>query len=105
MSAFVFIGVLLLNGNGIERASKWILNKNIVKWVAVGPGFSYTLFLTHYPIIIFLNGLNLPIDRLLMSLLILLITNFTALPIAYFTEQRHKNIAKTIKKLFRMQQS
>jgi len=105
LSAFVFFGVLLLNGKGISRVSKCILNKHVVKWVTVGAGFSYTLFLTHYPIIIFLNGLNLLIDRFLISLLLLLITNFVAFSIAYFTEKRHKNIAKTIKRLFRMQQS
>jgi len=37
--------------------------------------------------------------------ILLLITNFAAFSIAYFTEKRHKNIAKTIKRLFRMQQS
>ena len=105
LSAFVFFGVLLLNGKGIGRVSKCMLNKHIVKWVTVGAGFSYTLFLTHYPIIIFLNGLNLPIDRFPMALLLLLITNFTAFSIACFTEKRHKNLAKTIKRLFRMQQS
>lgn len=96
--ASVFVGVLLLNGNGIGRISKCILNNRVANWVAVGAGFSYTLFLTHYPIIIFLNGLNLPIDRFLMLPAILLITNLMAFSIAYFTEKRHKDLAKTIKK-------
>jgi peptidoglycan/LPS O-acetylase OafA/YrhL len=70
----------------------------------LGAGFSYTLFLTHYPIVIFLNGLNLPIDRFLMFLPILLITNLTAFSIAYFTEKRHKALAKAIKKRLGMPQ-
>jgi len=98
LSMCVFLGVLLLNGNGIGQISKWILHKRVVNWVTVGASFSYTLFLTHYPIIIFLNGLNLPVDRFLMMLPILLITNFTTFSIAYFTEKRHKDLAKAIKK-------
>jgi peptidoglycan/LPS O-acetylase OafA/YrhL len=104
LSAFVFLGVLLLNGNETGRASKWILHKRLVGLVTAGAGFSYTLFLTHYPIIIFLNGLNLPIDRFLMFLLMVLITNFTAFSIAHFTEKRHRDLAKTIKTRFGLQQ-
>ena len=104
LSAFVSVGVIFLNGNGIGRISKWILNSRVANWVAIGAGFSYTLFLTHYPIIIFLNGLNLPIDRFLMLPAILLITNFTAFLIAYFTEKRHKDLAETIKKRLHIEQ-
>jgi peptidoglycan/LPS O-acetylase OafA/YrhL len=104
LSAFVFVGVLLLNGNRNERSSKWLLHKRVVNWVTVGAGFSYTLFLTHYPIVIFLNGLNLPIDRFLMFLPILLITNLTAFSIAFFTEKRHKDLAEAIKKRLGMPQ-
>ena len=104
LSAFVFVGVLLLNGNRNEHSSKWLLHKRVVNWVTVGAGFSYTLFLTHYPIVIFLNGLNLPIDRFLMFLPILLITNLTAFSIAFFTEKRHKALAKAIKKRLGMPQ-
>lgn len=104
LSACVFVGVLLLNGNGIGRVSKWILHKRAVNWVTVGASFSYTLFLAHYPIIIFLNGLNLPVDRFWMMLPILLITNLTAVSIAYFTEKRHKDLAKAIKKLLGLPQ-
>jgi peptidoglycan/LPS O-acetylase OafA/YrhL len=105
LSVFVFVGVLLLNGNRIGRSSKWLLHKRVVNWVTLGAGFSYTLFLTHYPIVIFLNGLNLPIDRFLMFLPILLITNLTAFSIAYFTEKRHKDLAKAIKKRLGMPQN
>jgi peptidoglycan/LPS O-acetylase OafA/YrhL len=98
LSVFVFVGVLLLNGNRNIRSSRWLLHKRVVNWVTVGAGFSYTLFLTHYPIVVFLNGLNLPIDRFFMFLPILLITNLTAFSIAYFTEKRHKDLAKIIKK-------
>jgi len=93
----IFGGVLLLNASEIGRASKWILHRRFAKWVTVGSGFSYTLFLTHYPIIVFLNGLNLPIDRFLMFLPMLLFTNFTAFSVAYFTERRHRDMAKAIK--------
>ena len=104
LSACVFLGVLLLNEGGFKRVSKLILNKHIVSWITIGAGYSYTLFLTHYPIIIFLNGLNLTGNRFLMMLPILLITNLTAFSLAHFTEKKHKELARTIKKWLRMSQ-
>jgi peptidoglycan/LPS O-acetylase OafA/YrhL len=106
LSAFVLVGVTFLNENRnrIGRISHCILNRRVANLVAAGAGFSYTLFLTHYPIIIFLNGLNLTIDRFLMLPAILLITNFTAFLIAHFTEKRHKDLANTIKKGLKIEQ-
>jgi peptidoglycan/LPS O-acetylase OafA/YrhL len=104
LSTCVFLGVLLLNEGGFKRVSKLILNKHIVSWITIGAGYSYTLFLTHYPIIIFLNGLNLTGNRFLMMLPILLITNLTAFSLAHFTEKKHKELARTIKKWLRMSQ-
>jgi peptidoglycan/LPS O-acetylase OafA/YrhL len=97
LALFVFIGILLFNNSGFSQASKLIMNKRFVHWTTLGAGFSYTLFLTHYPIIIFFAGLNLPINRFIMLLPILLITNITAFCIAYFTERKHKEIARAIK--------
>jgi len=98
LSTCVFLGVLFFNAGGFKRVSELVLNKHVVSWITSGAGFSYTLFVTHYPIIIFLNGLNLPVNRYLMFLPILLLTNLTAFSIAYFTEKKHKEIARTIKK-------
>jgi peptidoglycan/LPS O-acetylase OafA/YrhL len=102
LSACVFLGVLFFNAGGFKPVSKLILNKHVVSGVTLGAGFSYTLFVTHYPIIIFLNGLNLPVNRYLMFLPILLLTNLTAFSIAYFTEKKHKELARTIKKWLRI---
>jgi peptidoglycan/LPS O-acetylase OafA/YrhL len=104
LSTFVFLGVLFLNAGGFKAVSKLILNKHVVGFITLGAGFSYTLFVTHYPIIIFLNGLNLPVNRFLMFLPILLITNLTAFSVAYFTEKKHKELAQTIKKLLHIAQ-
>jgi len=104
LSTCVFLGVLFLNAGGFKRASKFILNRHVVSWITTGAGFSYTLFVTHYPIIIFLNGLNLPLNRYLMFIPILLITNLTAFSIAYFTEKKHKQLAQTIKKWLHISQ-
>lgn len=104
LSAFVFLGVLFFNLGGLKRASKLMSNKHVVSGITIGAAFSYTLFVTHYPIIIFLNGLNLPVNRFLMFLPILLITNLVAFSIAHFTEKRYKALARTIKKWFRMSQ-
>ncbi len=104
LGAFVFVGVLFLNGNETGCFLKRVLNGRVAKWVAVGASFSYTLFLTHYPIIIFLNGLNLTTDRVVMLLGILLVTNLTAFLIAAFTEKKHRSLTVAIKKRFGMTQ-
>lgn len=98
LSTCVFLGVLFLNAGGLKHASKVIMNKRVVSLITIGAGFSYTLFVTHYPIIIFLNGLNLPVNRYLMFIPILLITNLIAFSIAHFTEKKHKQLSKVIKK-------
>ncbi|MGD6851691.1 MAG: acyltransferase family protein [Candidatus Bathyarchaeia archaeon] len=94
ISVCILLGVLLLN----HDTQKPVFNKRTAGYIALGAGFSYTLFLTHYPIIIYLNGLDLPVNRFLMLIPILLITNFAAYAIAYFTEKRHKQLAVAIKK-------
>ena len=104
LSMCIFLSVLLLNGKCAERLSKLILNKRFVSIVTIGAGFSYTLFLTHYPILIFLNGLNLSVDRFYMIIPILLITNAAAFAIAYFTEKKHKQLANALKKLLHIPQ-
>ncbi len=87
-----------------RETPKMILNKKFVNIVSSGAGFSYTLFLTHYPILIYLSGLNLSVDRFYMIIPILLITNVTAFAIAYFTEKKHKQLAYSIKKLLHIPQ-
>jgi peptidoglycan/LPS O-acetylase OafA/YrhL len=104
LSTCVFLGVLFLNAGGSKRIAKVTMNKHVVAGITLGAGFSYTLFVTHYPIIIFLNGLNLPANRYLMFPLILLITNLPAFLVAHFTERKYKTIAKTIKKRLHMSQ-
>ncbi len=104
LGVVVFVGILFLNRSENGSFLKQVLNGRVGGWVAVGAGFSYTLFLTHYPIIIFLNGLNLTVDRVVMLLVILFITNLTAFLMAAFTEQKHRNLAEAIKKRFGMTQ-
>ena len=94
LSTVVLMGVLFFNS-----ASSSTVNNRFVGLITLGAGFSYTLFVTHYPIIIFLNGLNLPVNRYLMFLPVLLLTNITAFSIAYFTEKKHKALAEKIKKM------
>jgi peptidoglycan/LPS O-acetylase OafA/YrhL len=104
LSIYVFLGVLFFNAAGLNPVSRLILNKHVVSWVTMGAGFSYTLFVTHYPIIIFLNGLNLPVNRYVLFLPILLLANLTAFVIAHFTERRYRILAKTLKKWLRISQ-
>ena len=98
LSTFVFVSILFLNINHSGKVANWLQNRRIANWTAVGAKFSYTLFLTHYPIIIFLSSLNLPINQFFMMLPILLITNLTAFLIAFFTERRYKDLSNAIKR-------
>lgn len=104
LSTCVSIGVLFFNTEGFKPISRLILNKHVAGLITMGASFSYTLFVTHYPIIILLNGLNLPVNRYFMFLPILLLTNLIAFSIAYFTEKKHKELSKTIKKWLRISQ-
>jgi len=98
VSTFVFVSILFLNINQTGKVANWLQNKRVANWTAVGAKFSYTFFLTHYPIIIFLSGLNLPINQVFMMLPILLITNLTAFLIAFLTERRYKDLSTAIKR-------
>jgi peptidoglycan/LPS O-acetylase OafA/YrhL len=102
LSACVFIGVVLLDLGGLKWASKLRLYKPTVKTITTGAAYSYTLFLTHYPIIILLNGLDLPVNRWVMLIPILLLTNAVAFVMAYFTEKRSRQWVASIKKLMHL---
>ncbi len=103
LSICVFLGVVLLN-LGMPGQTKQFFTKRSAGFIGAGAAFSYTLFLIHYPIIIILNGLDLPGNRLLMLIPILLITNLTAVGIACFTEKRHRKLASAIKRLLHIEQ-
>jgi peptidoglycan/LPS O-acetylase OafA/YrhL len=92
----VFLGILLLSGN-IQWLAGWMLKKRVVKYSSNIAGFSYTLFLIHYPVILFLNGLNFEVDRLLLFVPILLLINEVALLLATVGEKKHRQLAKKIK--------
>ncbi len=104
LATCILLGVLLLNRARFKRVSSLILNKHVVGLITLGAGYSYILYLTHYPIVILFAGLNLQGNRFLMLLPILLITNLTAFSIAHFTEKKHREIARTIRKWLRMSQ-
>ncbi len=97
VSACVFLGVLLFSGRNIRWLSSVILHRGVVRYSATMAGFSYTLFLIHYPLILFLNGLNYTADRLWLIVPILLLINEVAFLLAAVTEKKHKQIAAKIK--------
>jgi peptidoglycan/LPS O-acetylase OafA/YrhL len=100
LSLCVFLTVLLLNLGSLKSAAKLMQSKLSARVIAVGAGFSYTLFLTHYPLIIYLNGLDLQVNRFVMLLVIMLITNMFAFVISIFTEKKHRQLANAIKRTF-----
>jgi peptidoglycan/LPS O-acetylase OafA/YrhL len=98
LSACVYLAVVLLNMGCFKGPSKLMMHKPTARTITIGAAYSYTLFLTHYPIIILLNGLDLPINRFAMLIPILLITNLVAFAVAYFTERKSRQLAISIKK-------
>jgi peptidoglycan/LPS O-acetylase OafA/YrhL len=95
LSACLFASVLYLNNAG-RSSGNW-LSKRFAGALTIGAGYSYTLYLIHFPIILLFNGINLQTDRWLMIGFILLITNVIAYSVAHFTEKRHKQLGKMIK--------
>lgn len=98
ISAAVFLGVFIVNNGGFPWLSKLLRGKHVVRWSTSLAAFSYTLFLIHYPILLWLNGLNLETDRMLLLVPILLLINEVALVIATFTEKKHNALADGIKR-------
>ncbi|HSV49032.1 MAG TPA: acyltransferase [Candidatus Acidoferrales bacterium] len=96
----IILGLFIINSKTIPSLSKLFLNKRIANGSASMAAFSYTLFLIHYPILLFLNGLNLDVNRMLLFLPIILVINEVAFLIASVTENKHKVLAvKIIKAL------
>jgi peptidoglycan/LPS O-acetylase OafA/YrhL len=101
LSTCILLTVVLLN-NDQKGATKKLKLNHIAKRIAANSSFSYTLFLTHYPIVILLNGLELSINRWLMLIPILLLTNIVAYVIAHFSEKRSQPLASTIKRILNL---
>jgi peptidoglycan/LPS O-acetylase OafA/YrhL len=102
LAACVFLGIMLVNNKKIQWLSKFLLQKRVTAYSAAIAGFSYTLFLIHYPFILFLNGLNFTVERWLLFVPILLLINQVAFILAYVGEKRHRQIAAEIKKALSM---
>jgi peptidoglycan/LPS O-acetylase OafA/YrhL len=99
ISATVFLGIALLSGN-IKWLSTLLLKKRVIRYSGSLAAFSYTLFLIHYPLILFLNGLNFEIDRLLLFVPIILLINEIAFCLAAIGEKKRRQIAGKINALF-----
>jgi peptidoglycan/LPS O-acetylase OafA/YrhL len=102
ISACVFISLFIVNSRTFPSISSLILKKRVVKWSSSIAAFSYTLFLIHYPIILFLNGLNLEADRFLLFIPILLLINEVAFIVASLTEKKHRVLAAKIKRALKI---
>ena len=104
ISACVFLGLFIVNGRTLPSLSSLMLKRRVAKWSSSIAAFSYTLFLIHYPIILFLNGLNLETDRLLLFIPIVLLINEVAFIVASLTEKKHKVLAAKIKSALKISQ-
>ena len=97
ISSAVLLGVFIVNSGAYPWLSRILQHKRIVGWSSSLAAFSYTLFLIHYPIMLFLNGLNFEVDRMILLIPILLVLNEVAFIVALFTEKKHKVLADRIK--------
>jgi peptidoglycan/LPS O-acetylase OafA/YrhL len=104
ISVCIFLGVFIINCRSIPFISKILLKKQVVKSSTIIAGFSYTIFLIHYPILLFLNGLNLETDRMLLLIPVVLLINEVAFIIATLTEKNHKVLAVKIKNALNISQ-
>lgn len=102
ISICVFLGLLIVNSRTFPSLSNLMLKKRVVKWSSSIAAFSYTLFLIHYPIILFLNGLNLEADRFLLFIPILLLINEVAFIVASLTEKKHRVLALKVKRALKI---
>jgi peptidoglycan/LPS O-acetylase OafA/YrhL len=98
IAAAVYIGIALLSAN-IRWLTRLMLQKRVVKYSGNIAGFSYTLFLIHYPLILFLNGLNFETNRLLLFVPIILLVNEVAFILAVIGEKRHRQLSAKIKQV------
>jgi peptidoglycan/LPS O-acetylase OafA/YrhL len=92
----VFLTILLLSGNA-NWLSRHLLKKSVAKYSGSMAAFSYTLFLIHYPMLLFLNGLNFEVDRFLLFIPIVLLINEVAFCLATVGEKNHKKLAGKLK--------
>jgi len=92
----VFLCILLLSGN-VNWLSRNMLKKRVAKYSGSMAAFSYTLFLIHYPLLLFLNGFNFQVDRFLLFIPIVLLINEIAFCLAALGEKNHKKLAAKLK--------
>jgi len=104
ISTCVFLSLLLVNGRNLHGASRFLLNRRVATVSAGIAGFSYTLFLIHYPLILLLNGLNFQPDRWLLFVPIVLLVNQIAFLLAYAGEKRSRQLAVKIKQVVHFSQ-
>lgn len=96
----VFLGLFIVNNKTVPKLSKMLLNGRVAKLSSSMAAFSYTIFLIHYPILLFINGLNFTVDRMLLFLPILLVINEVAFLLASVTENKHKVLATKINRRY-----
>ena len=65
---------------------------------AFGAAYSYTLYLIHFPLLLLLDGALTYLDKPLAMLTIFGAANLVSIPVAMFTEMRHKQLASWLKK-------
>lgn len=65
---------------------------------AFGAAYSYTLYLVHFPLLLLLDGALTFLDKPLAMLKIFVAANLVSIPVAMFTEMRHRQLASWLKK-------
>jgi peptidoglycan/LPS O-acetylase OafA/YrhL len=92
MFAFLFIIAYL-------KGKTFFSNTRLTKTVQFVAGYTFTLYLIQMPVILLVNVLSFP-DLRILVIVSFIIANLCAIPIAYFTEMRHKVFASWLKTKF-----
>ncbi len=68
--------------------------------IAFGAAHSHTLHLIYFPLLLLLDGTFTYLDKPLAMFTIFVAANLVSIPVAMFTEMRHKQLASWLKKRF-----
>jgi peptidoglycan/LPS O-acetylase OafA/YrhL len=72
------------------------------KFFAFGASYSYTLYLVHFPLILFIDGAMPSMDKSVAMLVTFAVSNLAAVPVALLTEARHREMASWLKKKLKL---
>ena len=84
-----------------QQHSKIDMNEKIMHIIKYIASYSFTLYLIHYSIIVFILSFNLSYDKFSLFIFIFLISNIIALLVASIGEMQYRKVSEKIKKYWK----